>query len=82
MTKSEILFDLQFRTLRNDVRLLKECCEEVLNDKCQWKYAGGYHYFNYKTECKNEFLLADDITEHAYKYCPSCGKQIEDMKYV
>jgi hypothetical protein len=49
---------------------------------CKWNYElqddGEY---TYPTECGNEhYFSCGDIKTNEHKYCPYCGKEIEEIK--
>ena len=57
------------------VTILLKGCESM---KCKWELidedAGVY-----ETECDNmHYFVSDGPTENKYKYCPYCGKELED----
>jgi len=44
---------------------------------CKWTYDENYYY--YGTECGNVFQFdCGGIEENEFKYCPYCGKYIEE----
>jgi hypothetical protein len=53
------------------------------NCKCKWNIGLGYHPSNivYETSCDNlNFFEDGDIELNGYKFCPYCGKKIEEVK--
>ena len=48
---------------------------------CKWTYDENYYY--YETECGNVFQFdSEGIEENQFKYCPYCGKFIEEEKEI
>ena len=47
-------------------------------EKCTWTYDGEYYDYYY-TSCGNDFVFTEGtIKDHGFKYCPYCGKEIEE----
>lgn len=51
-----------------------------MSDKCVWKENETYFdEGDYTTGCgQPHFFSEGEIKENGYKYCPYCGKQIEE----
>jgi hypothetical protein len=50
-----------------------------MSDKCGWTFDDNYSY--YDTACENTFMFeCDGILQNEFRYCPYCGKAIEEIK--
>jgi len=55
--------------------------EQILAQTCRWEYDENDCY--YKTDCGHSFQFSHDENEFAvFKYCPYCGKLIEESKQI
>ncbi len=57
--------------------------EEVLSKVCRWKRRHPPSAAGYLTECKDEWYFEDGAYLNEFpnfKYCPYCGKLIEESK--
>jgi uncharacterized protein YegP (UPF0339 family) len=43
---------------------------------CKWRYSD----WKYETSCKDEYDSHHDIKDIGIKFCPYCGKEIEEIK--
>jgi len=51
-----------------------------MTNKCKWRIHGTFGDFEtYFTSCREE--LSTRRKEETYKFCPHCGKPIEEIKY-
>ena len=53
-----------------------------MSDKCKWsKCENSDETIYYETSCDNATqFLEDGIEDNNYKFCPYCGKEIEEVK--
>jgi len=53
-----------------------------MNDKCKWVInESPDETIYYETSCNNAFTFIEDgIEDNNYKFCPYCGKEIEEVK--
>ena len=53
-----------------------------MSDSCAWnQQESDFEYGIYKTSCNNLHYFAEgNIDENNYKYCPYCGKLIEELQ--
>ncbi len=75
MTREEIKSKMMFDTKEN-IKMFKSVCEEILNEACSWKYNRDEEYW--ETGCGTSYVFYGSPTENAYLFCQFCGKTIEE----
>lgn len=53
-----------------------------MSEKCKWQIGKDFDDITYITSCNEEVTIFEDYTpsDCNYKYCPYCGKEIEEVK--
>lgn len=85
--------DYLFETDRDDdfryyiehiIRKIKESNFDVIKKTCKWKLQDEDEAFDsdkyYETECGQSFYFTHGLKDDEYKYCPYCGKKIEEIR--
>jgi hypothetical protein len=52
-----------------------------MSDTCKWYPEDSYDNEHFSTSCEEIQHFSDgDIQSNGYKFCPYCGKEIEEVK--
>lgn len=66
-----------YDSLIRDLELLQKLNQAELINSCAWYYNEGDDNY-YETSCNNAFQFAYGRKELNFKYCPYCGKKINE----
>ena len=54
--------------------------EEIVPDKCVWEFDSNEDQEHYDTACGHAFWFSYTKRDKEFKFCPYCGKEIEEAK--